>query len=182
MGAPTRHRIVSCVTAAIAAFCQPARCDSITVTQSVSAELAPAAKLSVPASVPLTASGAAFQPFSGTLTLSFRVRSSSAGGGAITLQTTSDFSPSGGPSAAGGALTYLCSNGTLGTPCTGRQTAGTGAQSSVLTIPPAACTGGGGACSASNPNSIQVYFSLENDSGTATGNYAAQITFVISAI
>lgn len=162
--------------------CGPVTANSVTLTQSVSAQIAPTAKLSVPPSIPLTAAGAAFQPFSGTLILSYRVRSAQAGSGTITLQVTSDFSPRGGPSAAAGALTYSCGGSTLGAPCTGRQTAATTVQNPVLVLPPAACTGEGSGCSGRDPNSIEVHFTLANDSGTPTGSYSAQITFVISAI
>jgi hypothetical protein len=182
MGMRLSFRIVLCTAGLLAAFCPAAPCASVTLTQSVSAQIAPVAKLAVPSAVPLLPSGAAFQPFSGTLTLNYRVRTTGSGNGMITLQVTSDFSPDGGPSAASGALTYVCTGGTLGTPCTGRQTANTISQSPVVTLPPAACTGEGAACSGRNPNSIQVNFSLANDSGIGTGNYSAQITFVISTI
>jgi hypothetical protein len=165
-----------------AGLLQPAWCDCLTLTQGITAQLAPAAKLAVPATLSLVNSGATFQPFSGTLAVTYRVRTSPAGGGSITLQATSDFAPAGGPSVAAGSLTYACSNATLGTPCGGRQIAGASSQSPVLNVPPGACTGGGAACSATDPNSIQVTFSLDNDSGIGTGNYAAQIMFVISAI
>jgi len=161
---------------------RPARADSVTLTQTLSARLLPAAKLAVPATVQLLASGAAFQPFSGTLTVSYRVRTSRAGTGAITLQVTSDFSPAGGPSAAAGSLTYACDPATLGTSCQDGQTAATALQSPVLSLPPAACTGGGGPCSTADPGSIRLNFKLDNTSAAATGTYAAQITFLISAI
>ena len=178
----SRPNLVLCLPFLATGLVQPARGDSITLTQSVSAQMEPAAKLAVPATVPLASSGGTFQPFSGTLTVSYRVRTSATGGGTIALEATSDFSPAGGPSILNGALTYACTSSTLGAPCAGRQTVLTGAQSPVLTIPPAVCTGGGGACSSADPNSLQVTFSLEDDSGAGTGTYASQIIFVISAI
>lgn len=168
--------------AIIAALCARANCDSVTLTQGVSVRLEPAAKLSVPAVLPLLGAGATFSPFFGSLTVSYRLRTSPAGAGAITLQAASDFAPAGGPSIAAGALTYTCAGSTLGTACTGQESVATGAQSPVLAVPGGACTGGGGACSAANPNTTTVSFTLENDSSARTGNYAAQITFVVSAI
>jgi hypothetical protein len=182
MGFSAKLNAALCAAGLIAGFCGTGWCDSVTLTQSVSAQMAPSAKVAVPASVQLTTSGAAFQPFSGTLTLSYRVRTSLAGGGTIGLQVVSDFSPEGGPSAASGALKYTCVGATLGSPCSGMQTAGSTSQTPVVVLPPSACTGGGGACSATDPNSIQVNFSLDNDSSTVTGSYSAQVMFVISAI
>ncbi len=150
-------------------------------TQSVSAAIMPVAKLSAPASVALVTSGTTFVTFSGTLAINYRARSTPSGGGVITMQVTSDFSPAGGPSAAAGGLHNICGSASLGTSCTGVQTAGTAAQTPVLTIPSSACTGGGGACSASDPNQVQVIFSLDNDPRYETGSYSALITLVISS-
>jgi len=173
---------VLCLTILAAGLDSPARGDSVTLTQAVSAELAPAAKLAVPATVTLVSSGATFQQFAGTLAISYRVRTSAAGGGTISLEAVSDFSPAGGPSVAANSLVYTCSGGTLGSACSGRQTAVTGTQSPVLALPAATCTGGGGVCSTTDPNSVQVTFSLDDDSSIGTGTYASQIMFVISAI
>jgi hypothetical protein len=168
----------------LAVFCAVglAKADIATVAQPLSITLAAAAKLSVPPSVSLARAAATFQPFTGTMPVQFRVRSSAGGGGNITLQVTSDFAPAGGPSAAAGALTYRCGSSTLGTPCAGVQTAVPGQQRPVLVIPPSTCTGGGGACSQADPNTVQVDFSLENEPGFPTGNYNAQLTFVISSL
>jgi hypothetical protein len=51
-----------------------------------------------------------------------------------------------------------------------------------VTIPSSACTGGGGACSAADPNTATVGFSLLNDPNYQTGNYTAVVTFTISAM
>jgi hypothetical protein len=93
----------------------------------------------------------------------------------------SDFSPAGGPSALNGALTYTCGNATLGSSCTGVQIAGS-AQTPVVSIAGGSCTGGGGACSSTNPNTVQVFFTLDDVPGYQTGAYAAKLLFVISAI
>ena len=130
--------------AIIPALCAPVFCDCVRLTQGVSVRLEPAAKLSVPAILPLLNAGATFSPFLGSLTVSYRLRTSLAGGGAITLQAASDFAPSGGPSIAAGALTYMCAGSTLGISCTGLESVATGVQSPVLVVPGGACTGGGG--------------------------------------
>jgi hypothetical protein len=150
-------------------------------TQNLNALIHAIGKLSVPASVAMTPNVNKFSPFSASLPVSYRARSTSAGGGAITVRVTSDFSPTGGPSAAAAALTYTCASATLGTPCSGTQTASTILQTPVLTLPASACTGGGGACSAQDPNTVNLSFSLADDPGYATGSYSAKLTFTISA-
>lgn len=159
-----------------------ARADVVSTAHAIAVALATTAKLSVPANVTLSGVTAPFQPFLGTVPVLFRVRSSSGGGGNISLQVTADFEPGGGPSAAAGALTYQCGSTTLGVPCSGVQTAAPGAQTPVLAIPPSACTGGGGACSPTDPNIVQVHFSLDNNPAFSTGAYSARITFVISSL
>ena len=152
------------------------------VTQVLSATINPAYALSSPASVSLTHSQNNFQPFQATFTINYEVRTSPAGSGKITLQMTSDFSPSGGPTVSGGALTYVCGSASLGTPCSGSQTASTTSQTPVLTVPASACTGGGGACSSGDPNSVTLTFTLIDSPTYSTGTYSANATFTISAI
>lgn len=160
----------------------PARSDIAGVSQTLSAQLAAVGKLSVPASVTLTSTGTVFSPYAGSLTLRYRVRSTPSGTGAtITLQPTGDFSPSGGPTISSGGLIYTCSGATLGTPCSGANTASLSSQTNVVTIPPAACTGGGAPCSAVDPNTVNLNFSLENDPTYETGSYTAIVTFTISS-
>src|ERR1035438_1779355 len=152
-----------------------------TATQTLNAMIYPIAKLSAPASVSLTSGGTQFNPFQGSVPITFRARSTPAGGGTMTLQVTSDFAPAGGPSAASGALTYTCSSANLGTACSGAQTASTTLQTPVLTLPASACTGGGGACSAQDPNSLTLNFTVVDDPRYDTGSYSAKVTFIISA-
>ncbi len=152
-----------------------------TVVQPVSVQLAPLGKVNVPGVVTLTRSGTAFAPFTGVIPVAFRVRTSAGGGGTISLQVTSDFTPAGGPSVRSGALTYVCSTAQLGTPCSGVQTAGAGAQTPVLSIPASVCTGGE-ACGVPDPNLVEIELRLENDPAFQTGSYAAQVTFIISAL
>ncbi len=153
-----------------------------TTTQTVSVSLGSASKLSVPSNLSLVRSGTAFSDFAGTLTVQYRARTSPAGGGNITLQPTGDFAPSGGPALANGGFHYVAGSAGLGTPASGVQTVRNGAQSPVVTIPPGACTGGGSPCSASDPASVGLNFTLENDASMSTGVYSIQLVFTISSI
>jgi hypothetical protein len=164
-------------------LCEPVsvQAATATATQSLSATLSPIGKVSVPASISLTHVGSTFAAYSSVLSVSYRVRTTPAGAGTITMQAGSDFTPAGGPLLSSGNLTYTCSGSTLGTGCSGTQTVSTTTATPVLTIPSAACTGGGGSCSSSNPNSVSVNLNLVNQTSFATGVYSAPITFTISA-
>jgi hypothetical protein len=150
-------------------------------SQSLTAAISPVGSVTAPASASLTTAATTFQPFTGNVTVDYRARTTPAGGGSITLNVSSDFTPAGGPSAAAGALAYTCSGATLGTACSGSQTASTTVQTPVLTLPASACTGGGGACSNANPNSVNLSFTLTNNPAYATGTYSAKVTFTISS-
>ena len=149
-------------------------------TQALNVTLTPVAELSVPATLTLTAGASPFAPFTGSLAVSYRARTTSTGGGTLTLEVSSDFSPAGGPSAAASNLTFTCASG-LGTNCSGTQTASTTVQTTVVTLPASACTGGGGSCSASNPDTVNVNFSLTDSPAYSTGTYTAQVILRISA-
>lgn len=153
-----------------------------TATETLSATLTPIGALSSPATASLSKSLNSFQPFTASVPVSYQVRTTPTGSGAITLQVASDFSPTGGPSAASGALTYVCSGANLGTACSGTQTASTTTSTPVLTVPASACTGGGGVCSSQNPNSVSLTFTLVDSPVYPTGAYSANITFTISAM
>lgn len=153
-----------------------------TATQTLTATLNPVGALTTPGTASLTKSLNAFQPFSATVPVSYQIRTTPGGSGTITVQVTNDFTPSGGPAASSGALTYVCSGATLGTACAGMQTASTTSQTPVLSVPTAACTGGGGACSAQNPNTMNVTFTLTDSPVYSTGTYSANVTFTISAM
>jgi hypothetical protein len=163
--------------------CVPASCVAATASasQTFSAYFLPIGKLQVNASLPLIGSGTLFAAFSGGTSVNYRIRTSASGGGTITAKASSDFSPAGGPTITANVLSYTCSGATLGTACSGQQTVSTTAQTPVATIPSAACTGGGGACSASNPNSVSLSFVLVNDPQYQTGTFSAVLTFTISA-
>jgi hypothetical protein len=153
-----------------------------TATETLSATLSPVGALTTPATATLSSGSTTFQPYTGTVAVSYLVRTTPTGtGGTITLQVTSDFSPTGGPSAASGALTYVCGSASLGTACSGTQIASTTTSTPVLTVPKSACTGGGGSCSSQNPNSVSTTFTLVDSPVYPTGTYSANVTFTISA-
>jgi hypothetical protein len=156
-----------------------------TANQTLTAKLQPLAKLSVPATLSLSAGGSQFAPFTGTLVVSYRARTISTNStGTIAAQVTSDFATaaSGNPSAAAGALTYTCSSAGLGTPCSGTITASTTVSTTVVALPASACTGGGGSCSSSDPATVNVNFILADSPGYSTGAYSAQVKFSISGV
>jgi hypothetical protein len=154
-----------------------------TTTQTLSAQINAIGKVSVPATVTIANAGTTFVAYSGNLNVSYRARTTAAtGSGSLTLRATADFSPAGGPSIASGQLTYTCSAATLGSACSGTQTASTASQTSVVTMGAGLCTGGGGSCSSVNPNTVQSTFTLSNNPAYKTGTYSATLTFTISAI
>jgi hypothetical protein len=154
-----------------------------TTTQTLSVQIDAIGKVSVPASLNLTTAGTTFVAYSGNLTISYRARTTAAtGSGSLTMRATADFSPAGGPSVASGQLTYTCSAASLGVACAGPQTASTASQTSVVTLGASLCTGGGGSCSAANPNTVLSTFTLSNNPAYKTGTYSSTLTFTISAI
>ena len=153
-----------------------------TVNQTVNAQISPIGKVSVPGSLTLTSSGALFLPYTGSLTVSYRLRSTASGTGNITVQAGSDFTPAGGPSIAGGVLSYTCGSASLGAGCSGSSTVSTTGQTGVVTVSGASCTGGGGACSSADPNLVQINFSLQNSPNYTSGTFSASLTFNISAL
>jgi hypothetical protein len=156
-------------------------------TQTLSLTLAAAGLLyNVPASVALTHTGTTFSAYTGAVSLQYRARTSSTGGGTITAKATTDFTCAGGPCiatppTAGDALTYTCTGATLGTNCTGTQTVSTTASTKVVTIPAGACTGAGSPCNNAATNTVTVTFTLTDDPKYKTGSYSATLTWTISA-
>lgn len=153
--------------------------------QTMSATLQPKGEVSVPSSLTLTAGGSPFTPFTGGLAVSYRVRTTPSGTGStgtITAQVSADFSPTGGPSASASALTYTCGSASIGTACSGTQTASTTTQTPVVTLPASACTGGGGSCSSTNPASVDLNFSLTDSPAYPTGSYTASVILRISIV
>jgi len=154
--------------------------DIQTTTQTISASVSANGKLSVPGSVSMRSSDTKFSGLSGALTVSYWARTSNGGGGSVTVQAASDFSPSGGPSV--GAVTYTCSGATLGAGCSGNQSLSTTTQTSLVSLPGGACTGGGGVCSSQEPNTVLLGLYVVSKPHYKTGTYTAQITFTISTM
>lgn len=176
----TKHHVIAALGALIACpamYAQFAPTAPTTLSVTVAAE----ASLEVTtATTTLTSGGAIFNPFTGTTSLLYEIRTTtSTGSGTITLKVTSDFSPAGGPSvatplSAGDALTYTCTVAAPGTGCGGSQTASTSASTTVASFGPGAASGASG-------NSAATAWSLTNDPGYKTGAYSATVTYTISA-
>ena len=161
---------------------------TLTTTQTLQAVISPLGGFfTIPSSVTLTKTGTVFNNFTGSISIPYRERTTqTTGGGTITVKATSDFTPANGPSIAspphtGDALTYTCSAATLGTNCSGTQTVSTTTAKNVVTFSASECTGGGGSCSSSSPNTVTVNFTLTDDPKYKTGAYSATLTFTISA-
>jgi len=135
---------------------------------------------SVPTSLTLSSAGT-FASYIGSLSLSSEIRTSSSGSASITLQATSDFSPTTGPSISSGLLSYQCSSASYGTACSVTISASTTSQTSVASFSSLSCTGGGSPCSGSDPNTITLQFTVPDQATYKTGSYTATITFTISA-
>ena len=144
-------------------------------TTNLTLTVGPEAALSVTESTPLTSVGTLFADFTGTTTFDYKIRTTRTGGtGSITAVVSNDFG-AGGPSAAGGDLTYTCTVSTPGTGCTDTVTASTAATTNVATF-------GANARSARAGNSGSVSWSLVNDPQYETGSYTVVVAFSISAI
>ena len=147
----------------------------------VSVAIAAEASLNINAASTLSTSGTTFSnPFTGTTSLTYKIRTTKVGGtGTITLKVTSDFAGVGGPSVltpptAGDALSYTCTLAAPGTPCAGSLTSSTTAATSVGTF-------GTDNKSTSAGNAGTINWSLTNDPVYSTGSYSATVTFTISA-
>ena len=152
-----------------------------TRTNTVQPAISAAGDLSVPASSTLTLGASAFSSYTAAVTVQYHARTSSAGSAsAITMKASTDFTAT-HPSVAAGDLTYTCGAADLGTPCSGTVTATTGTAQTIVTIGASQCTGGGGSCSSSSPNTMPVNFTLANPPAAVTGTYTANILFTISA-
>ena len=159
----------------------PLGANTLTTTQSVSVTVQAAGKLSVSSSASLVRGTAPFSDFTVTLPISYKARTTSSGSAASTVQASSNFSPSGGPSVSSGDLTYSCTSANLGTACSGTQTISTSSQTSVVSIPANTCMGGTG-CSSANPASMNLNFTVANSPTHQTGAFTVSLTFTISAI
>lgn len=152
---------------------------STTVSNTLDANIKALGALSVPGTVTLANSGTVFNSFTGTVTVQYRARTTATGGGNLTMQVTQDFQ-TGGPSVASGDLTYICGGASLGSACSST-TASISTATAVVTVPSSACTGGGSPCSGTDPNTIDVTFTLADRPVVSTGTYTASVQFTISA-
>ena len=168
----------------LAGLVPPACADVATQQQTLIMNLSAAAKfISIPATTSMSESAGPFSSFIASLPVNFRIRTSSAGSTSqMSLQVTTDFSPANGPSAAAGDLTYTCSGSTLGTVCSGQPTASTTSQTKLISFAASSCTGGGGVCSSADPNTFTMSFQLNNSPQFKASNYAAILTFTLSAL
>ena len=159
----------------------PLCAQTLTAGQTVAITIAPAAKLNfLPAALTLLSSGS-FSAYSGSMTAQSEIRTSPSGSGSVTLRVTSEFSPATGPRASAGDLSYQCTAASYGTACSGSVTASGTSQTPIAAYAGASCTGGGSGCSNTDPNSVDIRFSVADKSSFRTGSYTATITLSMSA-
>lgn len=151
-----------------------------TTTQSVSVTLNSAAKISAPSTMLLTTAAGTFQNYSASLLLNYEARTTQSGSATLTVRSSADFSPTQGPSIAGGDLTYRCGSANLGTACAGSQVLSTSVQTPVLTVGASACTGSG--CASARPATVTLTFTLTNKPQYKTGSYSSHLQFTFSAL
>jgi hypothetical protein len=171
------HRLL---IASVFLFAVTCYADTQTATQMLSVNVLPNGKVSVPPGITFRSSNTRFGSISAATTISYWARTSTTGVSSMTVQAISDFAPAGGPSIS--SVTVSCSAATLGTSCSGGQVLSTGAQVSLVTLPGGACTGGGGACSTQDPNTVLLTLSAPSKPSYKTGTYSAQIVVTISSI
>lgn len=155
--------------------------NSVSATQTLSANVGAKAKLSVVQSnVTMVHVGATFANYAGAVTVQYKVRTTPSGSSTLLVQAASDFLPANGPSIANSDLTYTCSGATLGSACAGSQIVQTTSQTNVVTVGAAVCTGSG--CTGSDPNSVSISLTLVDSPTFKTGSYTTSLTFSISAL
>jgi hypothetical protein len=160
--------------------CPPLSADIRTASQVANVTILPWGALTVNSTLSLIRSGGPFTPYTATLPVSYRARTTPTGSGAITVQASGDFSPAGGPSIAAGTLTYTCMTDGYAAPCSGSQTVSSSSQRPVINLGGGACTGGGDGCSANDPAGAAATFLLTNDPSTPTGVYSVTLVFTLS--
>lgn len=152
---------------------------TLTSTQSLGLSLASSATiLTVTPSLTLLSSGT-FISFGGSTIVTTEVRTVASNTGQLVLQVSSDFSPATGPLVSAGKVTYQCS-ASYGTPCSGQIQASVSSQTLVTSYSTGSCTGGGGSCSSSDPNTNTITFTVADNPTYRTGLYSAGITITIS--
>jgi len=179
MSRSVKTLVLACVLLALAGTAQAQF--ATTGTGSVAVTVAPEASIHIDtASVTLTSSGSNFGDYAGNTNFTYKVRTgATAGTAGITLQVTSDFSGTGGPSVAnssttGDTLTYTCAVSAPAAACSTTQTSSTTAATSVASF-------GANVRSAKAGNTGSVSWTLVNDPAYAVGTYTAVVTYTISA-
>jgi hypothetical protein len=158
-----------------------ARGNSVTASQTLSANLGAQAKLAVvQASITFIRAGATFTNYTGAVTVQYRVRTTPSGSGSLVVKAMSDFSPANGPSIANSDLTYTCSGATVGSACSGTQTVQTASTTNVVTVGGGLCTGSG--CAGTDPDSVSISLTLADKPTFKTGTYSTSLLFSISAL
>ena len=164
---------------ATAILCVPALHAATSGTGVVSVTIGAEASITVITATTTLASGTAFADYTGTTSLSYKIRTTGSGTGTITALVTSDFSPAAGPSvgsplSGADALKYTCTVASSGTACSGSQTASTTTATSVATF-------GANAHSTATGDSASVAWTLPNDPAYPAGSYSATVTYTISS-
>ena len=146
-----------------------------TGTTTLSVSISAAAEITIStANTALTSSGTTFSDYTGSTSISYKIRTTLSGGaGSLTLQITSDFSPAGGPE-ADSDLTFRCTGSGAGTTCSGSHRASTTSALDVLSF-------GANARSTASGDTASVTWTLPNKPSYQTGSYSATATFTISA-
>jgi hypothetical protein len=161
-------------------LCGSALANSSSATQTLSANLGPAAKVAVVQPVVnLLRTGPVFTSYSGSVELRYRVRTTPTGSCTLSAIGTGDFTPAGGPSTTNGDVTFTCGGATLGTACSGTQTVKTGSPTAIVTVGGGACAGSG--CPGADPNSVVVTVNSTDSPAFQTGSYSTNLTFSIGA-
>jgi len=152
---------------------------TLSSTQSLGLALASSATiLTVTPSLTLLSAGS-FVSFGGSTIVTTEVRTVASSTAQLVLQVSSDFSPATGPLVSAGKASYQCS-ASYGTPCSGQIQASVTSQTLVTSYSTGSCTGGGGSCSSSDPNTNTISFTVVDNPTYKTGLYSAGITITIS--
>jgi hypothetical protein len=154
--------------------------DVQTSIQTLAADISPYGRISVPATVDFRSNSTRFGALTASISVNYKARTSAGSSASIGVQASSEFSPAGGPVVS--AVTFTCSSATLGAPCSGSQNLSTSTQSPVVSISGASCTGGGGACSEQDSNTVLLNLTLPSKPSYRTGTYATQVTLTISTM
>ena len=169
-----RGRLLASLALALSArmsLGQVTRTGTTNVTATVNAE----ASISVSSPTALVQGGGGFVSYAGSTTVTFSVRTTKVGGtGSISLLAV-EFAPVGGPTVAGGNLTYTCGGApAVGAVCSGTQTAST-----TVSTPVVASIG---ANQKANNTTAAVNWTLADSPLYSTGAYSSAVTFTVTSL